>query len=820
MSQVVAQSPYGREASNYIETGIACLPVGPGTKVPGSYDGQRGWHNMHDWPKYAVEMPTEIQIDIWSNDWPDAGICVPMGGANGLLGIDIDTDRRDIVDALERELDGLLIARRRGKRGYCAFVRVPEGFVLKQTKWNVDGLRVLDLLWTGRQVVMPPTIHPDTQKAYEWLSPFKAYDLDEMPPCPDDIVERCRRAIEPFQNADDKRKQTDELTRAEYVVNESDNIGRQINDAALHSVSTWINDLCPAEMIDYSKWTKQYRIKPFWRGVTDAAKVSISVDGIRDFAENKGYTPIDLVMVVRGCEVGEAMEWLGGKLGIVVREKAVVEPGSWFDATADDVRAEQAEREAARAHTAMMVGTSVPVVVVVDDGVTPMKPIAKASAVVEAGIPNELLTPPGRLSDILRWILATATQPLPEMSLHAALAFGSMVARQIYIGPTGVRSNLNLIGIARSGYGKNHPQSCVRKLMFESGESHVLGGARLSSGQSIITRLSKKTSGCAALYVFDEVDGMLKAALNPNGAPHLRDIAEQFMTLYSMSGEAAVGTTDYANDDKNPTKELSYPHLALLGYTTPDRFWDCVKGKDVSSGFVNRLMVAQAPEERLNERADDEVLRLPVPAGVIAWVRAVREARYAAETGALALGATASAPVQVQYGGARAKSILAGFKIEVEEQRQNYRREGLRIDEALVRWYENAQKLALIAAVAKSDGMGPPVLDEECAAWAVGYVRWCGRLVVAGVKDQVFESDFDEWVQKTRQFILQKGERGITPGRLSADCQSIKKLEPAKAKSVMDRLVQRGSIEMREVTRENGRKSQVWVAVDSLGDDD
>ena len=43
-------------------------------------------------------------------------------------------------------------------------------------------------------------------------------------------------------------------------------------------------------------------------------------------------------MRVKTCAVGEAMEWLGTKLGMA-REKIEVEKGSWLDATADDVRA-------------------------------------------------------------------------------------------------------------------------------------------------------------------------------------------------------------------------------------------------------------------------------------------------------------------------------------------------------------------------------------------------------------------------------------------------------------------------------------------------
>jgi hypothetical protein len=782
--------------------------------VPGTYDGQHGWNNMRDWQEYAHKMPNDVQLDIWADDWPDAGICVPMGGNSGLLGIDIDTDRKDIVDALERELGGCLIARRRGKRGYCAFVLAPEGFGLKQSKWNVDGMRVLDLLHTGRQVVMPPTIHPDTHQAYEWQTPFKAYNLDELPPCPADIVERCQRAIEPFQSADDKRKQADDLQRSAHVVNESDELGRRLNDAALADVAAWLYDIVPENYRKYVKWGDTHRVVPFWRGVTDSDKVGITRHGIRDFAENRGYTPIDLVMAIRGCGVHTAMEYLGEKLGIIVVPEKV-EVGGDFAKTIDEVKAELAAEKRAR-DAASMAGTSVPVKVVVDDGVTVLRPIAKESVIVDEGIPNELLKPPGIMADIFRWMLATAQQPLPEMSLHATIAFCSMMARQIYVGPTGSRSNLNLIGIARSGFGKAHPQECLMRLLAHCGQERVLGGSKIASGQAIVSMLSDGATGSAAIYVLDEVDGLLRAALGVNAQAHIREITDQMMSLYSASSNPLYKGTDYANRKEKRSEALAYPHLTVIGFTTPDKFWSNVKGADVASGFINRLMVAQAPDAKPKANVNRASLA-DMPNGLKLWSDSVRNPGYAVD-GAQSLGATPSNPVQVEYEDTLSQQVLESFQVEVDEQRDKMHAQGRGLDDALVRWYENAHKLALIAAVAKHPVR--PVIDEECARWAVGYVRWCGRIVVAGVENRVFESEFDESVQRVHQYVLKQGERGVVPSRLVSDCRALRRLTEPMAKQVLDRLVKMGRIELREVTRASGKKATVWVAVESATDGD
>ena len=47
-----------------------------------------------------------------------------------------------------------------------------KGRDVKKTDWEIE------LLGTGKQVVLPPSIHPDTGQAYEWLKPIAQQDLE------------------------------------------------------------------------------------------------------------------------------------------------------------------------------------------------------------------------------------------------------------------------------------------------------------------------------------------------------------------------------------------------------------------------------------------------------------------------------------------------------------------------------------------------------------------------------------------------------------------------------------------------------------------
>ena len=794
---IVAESPYASEAWRYIENGLPAIPVGPGTKVPGNFSFG-DWRAMHGWQNYANRMPTETEVSIWS-DWPRGGVCVPMGGVSGLLAIDIDTNRPEIIAALERELAGLLGCRKRGSRGYAAFVRIPtnsdgksgaSNFQLTQTKWNVDGMRVLDLLGYGRQVVMPPTIHPDTNKPYEWIGELRPWDKDMLPACPDDLVERCRRAIAPFQSADDARAQMESLERAAHQVNTSDEEGRQINDAALNQMAKWVPELIKPEYLQ--SHFNGYRAKPFWRGVVDSFKCSIFTTGIKDFAEDKGYTPIDLVMAVEGVNVHTAMDWLAGKLGIE-RKRSLsaaelldhLQAGDYFRVFAREDKAVNAAISAI---------------------ITPLRPIAKPTLLETQGMPPELLTPPGILTDVLHWILASSRKPLAEMAMQVTLAFGSAVMAQLYAGPTGLRTNLQLIGVARSGFGKGHPQLCLKRLLKQTGLESTLGGSSIASGSALLAHLAQ-TSG-HAVYVLDEVDSLLKTALGANVQAHAAEIATYIQQLYSSSDDGSFKGKDYANTKEKPNAFIAYPSLTLVGFTTPDKFYDTIKGKDVASGFLNRMLILQAPEKRPAENQNPASAAV-IPPGVQEWVNSLRRPDYAV-IGKTGFGATPDNPVQVAYVDDGAERVLLAFAVEMEERMDKMHAAANGLDDALVRCSENAHKVALICAGAKHPDR--PRIDLECAEFAVKYVRHCANLTLGAIETRVVESEFDDSVQKVHAFLLRCGERGAGKADLARSCRAYRALDERAANGVFERLCTAGTVDVRL----GKRGGQRWFAVEAV----
>ena len=145
----------------YFEKGLSVIPCYRNSKNPA----------IEGWSKYCHTLATEDEIDKWSLGNYNIGLA--LGPASGVVVLDIDTDDKEILDMCPRSP-----VVRRGKKGEARFF-----------KWTKDIPSIsrpkIDILSIGRQVILPPSIHPETKKHYVWLTVdtlenFDACDLPEL----------------------------------------------------------------------------------------------------------------------------------------------------------------------------------------------------------------------------------------------------------------------------------------------------------------------------------------------------------------------------------------------------------------------------------------------------------------------------------------------------------------------------------------------------------------------------------------------------------------------------------------------------------------
>lgn len=117
------------------------------------------------WAKYCETRVDPATLAEWIAKYPCANIGLPLGRASGLCALDVDG--LDVATA-HKALITLKMATpwlRVGAKGFVALYRWHEGLKSFQIK-APDGSVLVELLGPGRQVVLPPSIHPDTRKPY------------------------------------------------------------------------------------------------------------------------------------------------------------------------------------------------------------------------------------------------------------------------------------------------------------------------------------------------------------------------------------------------------------------------------------------------------------------------------------------------------------------------------------------------------------------------------------------------------------------------------------------------------------------------------
>jgi hypothetical protein len=180
---------FGLHAPLLLKNGYSPVPEEPGEKRPLGAVG--------DWNRFRSTPLTVDEIADIATKHPNAGLGV-VGGYGGLVPIDIDTDNVDIRMAIDTVLGGPLVAKR-GRRGVTVFGRDPSGLI-KSCKFRMaDSAMIMEVLTTG-QVVVPPTVHPETQRPYMWLTECTLFDvsIDDLPVWPADVIERIKQALAPW----------------------------------------------------------------------------------------------------------------------------------------------------------------------------------------------------------------------------------------------------------------------------------------------------------------------------------------------------------------------------------------------------------------------------------------------------------------------------------------------------------------------------------------------------------------------------------------------------------------------------------------------
>jgi putative DNA primase/helicase len=242
-----------------------------------------------------------------------------------VVALDLDIDDQELVDQaahlVEREVGPTPLIRQGRVPKLAFFYRAAAPFKKIRTaemKLYDDRKVMAEALGEGQSILIDG-VHAETGRSYRWLDQHPLdVPLSGLP----SITEECARAlIEEIERllrdagAVDIHPKAD---RREYRHRNGggDSFWRNVCYLALEEPGCWLRSIFPdAKLAPNGAW----RIPAKQRGLPSSKQdISISKDGIKDFADNeKGYTPIEFVRIF-GPEKDpvKAAHWLCERLGV------------------------------------------------------------------------------------------------------------------------------------------------------------------------------------------------------------------------------------------------------------------------------------------------------------------------------------------------------------------------------------------------------------------------------------------------------------------------------------------------------------------------
>lgn len=777
-------SPYAAAGKRLVDMGYSAIPVLPGSKRPGQYVNKT-WYGEMDWQRFGDRLPTKYEVPIWSV-WPDAGVCIVLDDVVKV--VDIDSDDPALIEAVLNVLPPCSV-RKRGAKGLSLFYRGSPSVVSRPFNIKPNGhskpIRAVDLLAKGRQTVLPPTIHPETEQPYAWIDEDSLADLEpqDLPELPDDVAEIIAAALEPFGY-------TDEEVKRDFIgVEAGDSVWREIKDLALANLDMWV----PYLGIPLAKRSSAgtYRGAAVWRG-GDGFNVSFHPDGIRDMAQDLGLTPIDVVMKSRGLMDMDALAWLKSKLDYVdpwlpsIDFAKVIRTGY---ARQGQIFVDEAAIVEQHAPPTQIQTAPNPVEEIADNDV----PIVVASD----GLPPHLCEVPGLVGEIVDWLNRTARNPSPTLNLGAALTYVGALAGRRYAGPTKLRTNVYVVGLAASGFGKEHPRAGVKALASASGTlAKFFGGNKISSSSALRNRVKQNPS---LVYMIDEFGGFMRKVTSPKSGNHEKEIAEDLLEMTGTAGSIFMGA-DYA---QNLAEPIHNPNVCIYGTSTPDAFWKSLASGSVADGFLPRFIMLDAGTKRPAPREPLANMDRP-PTLLIEAIQDFAVHKFGGNlSGIGASGNVKITPIQAEWGdgGKRVFDRLVDQMYKVMDGSSKD------LEPIYARVAENSMRLAL--TVAAGANYEQPTITESIMQWAAEVAVRSSQMLIDQAEERMADNDRQAEYKRVRTLVDRAGQKGTTASDIARSLKGI--MDRRRMHDVIEQLIEAGEIVDGVVKSGNGKQfKRLW----------
>lgn len=647
-------------ALEYAQRGFAVFPLIQRTKIPA-----KNTQGLKD----ASKLVSDIQ-EMWG-DKKLLNIAIATGEVSDIFVVDLDgKEGIDNFNAKSEEMGGVpnTLTVKTGK-GFHLYFRYPgpdeNGEILDLRNSTSKIADKVDVRANGGYVVAPPSIHPDGS-TYTWANPGTP-----IAQAPQWIIDEIKR---------EKEAPLFDTPRETYHHNTAGDYNWTSNDVQ-QMLSYLDPDMAYQDWLSVGMALHQggYPLEMWdsWSKDGSKYKPGCCIVRWRGFSPNDGITMGSLV------SMAQLHGW-----------QPEVKPHDPTNVNGIDIS--QFLKNVQRSTKAMTGGdkkkTESPSSDDKDD---------KIDILFQENLPQPIRR-------TIEWINESAIKPQPELALMNTLTALGAVYGRFYATEMNTRTNLYMIGVAKTGAGKDHSRRQIKNLMAECGLESRLGGDTIISAPGVVMAMKEKPSQIMHL---DEFGMLLKGMADDKAPAYLKAISKTLTEMYSTSGSTYHGGT-YA-DDKKAAIMVQCPHLCIYGTTTPEVYIDALSRSAVTSGELNRYVIFPSLQSGKRRR---KIINIQPPQDIVdTW-------KFLGECPVDDLSSTNGADIKpttilVSHGDTDERIYKLGlFEDEMAEM---YDREGTA--PLWGRYRENCIKIAMILAITRQKNK--PVISHEDLDFAESLVK-------------------------------------------------------------------------------------------------
>lgn len=621
----------------------------------------------------------------------------------------------------------------------------------------------IELFGTGKQTVLPPSIHPDSGLEYEWATEFDVRDL-------------------PVMDLDLLKAVTGE---GDYVEDGNfDPLGLRLEEAeaALAHIEHWADD------------------HETWRNVGMALKHEFGPEGWPIFdawsRKGKGYDKGDNRAQWRAFKNSRAKP-------LTMRTIMQASNEAMRAIDEEDLR-EEFKKLVDEPREPKHLGKAALIRMFEEDAGKLEKRETRDGEV--RGVPRHLLTVPGRLGAAVKHYNATSIKLQPQFAVQTALALGSVVLARYWKTSFENYTTLYFVNLGGTGEGKEFCRTFLMKTLKAAKFERLVGPSQYTSEAAITGELIAFPRHVAIIDELGKILGSQKGGQSPNAMEAQAALMSMFGLVggafrpksYSMNGKS----NKQIAEEKN--RLIERPALSLIGLSTPETFYDALGQEDIASGFMNRLLV-------VNSRMPDQLKQLnpwsDPPKELIRWIRdhvlpeelesfLLSEFDRDAEAGN-PYGEEIERPpeasiVEFSKGALRR---LREIEIVIRDERQHLK--PMRLDGLFARAHEITMRIALIVAL--SMDRRNPIIEEADVDWAWDYVKFYTMETIEHAKLMLGATPVVRTAAHLAEVIDENGKRGLTVRDMARASSQFRTMTSRDKEEVTRQLLTSHNIEEIEV---------------------